>query len=571
MKSPAQAVAWELFARNRWAILFAFGLIPLCAVVSVLAQRHEIVSLMHVLGALLSFTALVWACTYTGHDSRGAFLGFPSWMYTLPLRTPGLVLLPVALGWVLLLVAVVGWEAAIRAQWGLSFNPVHLGWHVVLAFAGLALVQAIIWSLYRFRWIRLAVLIATIFGLLYVALVAHTYNFPRGAWWWFGGVLLLIPGAVAMAVRGVGRDRRGGWQCWTGRLLERALDMVPRRTGSFASAARAQLWFEWRRRGWFLAATFAVPMGLSMFLLPLLLYLDPVPTMFNLAVPFLLLVFLGGVMGGTLAKSDPWSPDLALHPMVAARPQETSAVVFAKFKVAAIVTILAWVAFGFLLAGVVTLGAGAAGDTAQIRQFWAEFDVNFPGFWRWLSNPLVIVALLAVTWHTMVQTMTVVLTGDRRTVIISGWRGVTVITLVFACAIWLYKDRSRVDDILRFVPWFTGLMMVLKTFGAVRAFVAVKPLVSPARYAALLALWAAVGLLVVIAGALGQAAGGLPPALVWFFALWQFFPGGEIPACIVALHGNRHRWKNGRAAFAGLLGDACKEKRTRAVMRASSF
>jgi hypothetical protein len=45
----------------------------------------------------------------------------------------------------------------------------------------------------------------------------------------------------------------------------------------------------------------------------------------------------------------------------------------------------------------------------------------------------------------------------------------------------------------------------------------------------------------VAAGALGQAAGGLAPALVWFFALWQFFPSGEIPACIVTLHQNRHR------------------------------
>jgi hypothetical protein len=83
--------------------------------------------------------------------------------------------------------------------------------------------------------------------------------------------------------------------------------------------------------------------------------------------------------------------------------------------------------------------------------------------------------------------------------------------------------------------------MLLKAWGAVRGFVAAKALVSGRDFVILLGLWALVALLVLAAGTVAHLCYGLPPAIVWLLVLWQFFPSGEIPQCVVALTQNRHR------------------------------
>src|SRR6185503_12389150 len=207
MRSSAQAIVWEICAKNRWALLFAFGLIPFCALLSLLAgPKHELVKMAHVFCAIATFASLIWVCSYTANDSRGRFSGFPSWMYTLPLRTPVLVLYPMLLGLVLTLLAVALWEFAISRCWGRPFELKYFGWHALLFVGTLLSVQALVWSLHRFRWIRVVALVAAIFAFLYVGLVGHTFNFMGGTVLWFGGVSLAIPLAVAGAIVGVERD-----------------------------------------------------------------------------------------------------------------------------------------------------------------------------------------------------------------------------------------------------------------------------------------------------------------------------------------------------------------------------
>ena len=220
-------------------------------------------------------------------------------MYTLPLRTSVLVLCPMLLGFVLTLVAVVAWEFTISRCWGAPFELKYIGWHALLFVGTLFSVQAVIWSLHRFRWIRVVALVAVIFVFLYVGLVGHVFKFSHGAVFWFAGVSLAIPLAVIGAIAGVERDRRGGWQGWTGKLLEWLLDLIPRRSGSFTSAAHAQLWFEWRRKGFFMVVVFGATMGLVTFTYPLsaALYLGPIETLFNFSGPFLVMLSMAGVIG----------------------------------------------------------------------------------------------------------------------------------------------------------------------------------------------------------------------------------------------------------------------------------
>jgi len=57
----------------------------------------------------------------------------------------------------------------------------------------------------------------------------------------------------------------------------------------------------------------------------------------------------------------------------------------------------------------------------QALRFWKEFAVNYPKYWHWLTNPLVLLALLAASWHTIVQSMSVVLTGNKRADKVYHW------------------------------------------------------------------------------------------------------------------------------------------------------
>ncbi|HEY0550164.1 MAG TPA: hypothetical protein VGF13_11235, partial [Verrucomicrobiae bacterium] len=481
MRSPAQAIVWEICAKNRGALGFAFGLIPFCALLSLIAgPNHELVKMLHVFCVIATFSSLIWVCSYTANDSRGRFSGFPSWMYTLPLRTSALVLFPMLLGFVLTCVAVVAWEFTISKYWGAPFELKYLGWHTLLLVGTLFSFQALVWSLHRFRWIRIVAMVAVMFVFFYVGLVGHVFKFSNGAVFWFAGVALAIPLAVAGAIAGVERDRRERWQGWTGRLLEYVLDLIPRRSGAFTSAARAQLWIEWRRKGLFMGAVFGVPMALSMFLFPLgaALYLDPVATLFHFSYPFLLMIIFSGVIGGTLAKFDAWSPDLGIHPMVASRPLRTSALLFAKMKTAARVACLGWVLFSILLVPVITMRSYSDWDNEQVQHFWQHFPANFPKFWHWLLNPIVILALVVATWHTMIQSMSIALTGNKRRIAMNAWQGMIVLAAVIGIALWLYRNPSWFDPFLRFLPWFTLTMMGLKVFGTVRAFAAAKALVS---------------------------------------------------------------------------------------------
>jgi hypothetical protein len=544
MRSPAQAIVWEICAKNRGWLLFAFGLIPFCALLSFIAgPDHELVKMVHVFCVIATFISLIWVCSYTANDSRGRFSGFPSWMYTLPLRTSVLVLCPMLLGFVFTLLAVVAWEFTISRYWGVPFELKHLGWHALLFVGTLFSVQALVWSLHRFRWIRIWALVTMIFAFLYVGLVGHVFKFSHGVVWWFAGVFLSILLAVAGAITGVERDRREGWQGWTGRLLEYLLDLIPRRSGAFESPARAQLWMEWRRKGLFVVTVFGVSMALSMCLFPLgaALYLLPVETMFHFSYPFFLIIVFAGITGGAIAKSDAWSPELGIHPIVATRPLSTCALVFSKMKAAAVATCLGWVLFAVLLVPVIGLHGRMYSWSDEALRFWPDFSTNFPNFWRWVSNPIVVLALVAATWHTVIQSMSVTLTGNKRRIMMSAWQGMIVLALVIGGALWLYRNRSWIDPFLRFLPWFTVAMMGLKGFGAVRAFTAVRLLVSRRDFFVLVGLWSITASLVLAAGIFAHITHGMPAALLWSLVLWQFFPSGEIPQCVVALSSNRHR------------------------------
>jgi hypothetical protein len=447
------------------------------------------------------------------------------------------------LGIALMIVATLAWEFTIGVYWNRPMEWMKVGWHTLSTVAALVATQAIIWSLHRFRWIRIVALVGAMYAFLYVCLVGQLWKFSGGAWLWFGGLSLVIPVAILGAVAGVGRDRQGLWKGWTGKLLEYLLDLVPRRSDAFGSPASAQLWFEWRRKGLFFALAFATIIALCVFTYPLsaALYLGPTETLLNFSGPFIGMIFIAGAIGTSVAKSDAWSRELDVHPVVATRPLGTGSLVLAKMKAAAAVTIAGWLFFLVLLWPVIAITSHLDWPSEQALRFWQDFSANYPKFWRWLTNPIVILALFAATWHTTVQSLSVVLSGDKRRIVFSTWQSVIVISIVVACTLWLYRHPTWVEPFSEFLPWFIAVMMFLKGWRTVRAFSALKPLVTQRQAFFFFALWTLTALLVLAAGTYAHALHGLPPSILWLLVLWQFFPAGEIPSCVVALASNRHR------------------------------
>ena len=137
--------------------------------------------------------------------------------------------------------------------------------------------------------------------------------------------------------------------------------------------------------------------------------------------------------------------------------------------------------------------------------------------------------------------MAVILTGNRRHINLRMWQGVIVLTVAAGTTVWLVKHPSQIAGLLRFLPWLTAAIMLLKTYGTWRAFRAVTPLVSRRDLRVLAGLWTLVALLVLAAGVFAHITRGLPAAILWTLVLWQFFPSGEIPQCVVSLDSNRHR------------------------------
>jgi hypothetical protein len=546
MHSPAQAIVWEICARNRRTLLVAFGLIPFCALCEWFTPPgHESIAVLQTFSILVTIVSLVWVCSFTANDSRGRFSGYPSWMYTLPLRTWRLVVWPAVLGAAMMIFAVSLWEVTVCRYWGIRIEARNVAWHVLATTGGLISVQALVWSLHRFRWIRIVALVAAIYSFLYVGLVAQLWQFTIGVQHWFAGGAAAILLAFGAAVAGVERDRRGEWVGWTGKLLESLMDLLPRRRGHFHSAAGAQFWFEWRRKGFLLAFFFGGPLTLALLLIPLpeALYLDPVETLMAFSGPFLLVLFIAGAIGGAMGKSDAWSSELLVHPIVATRPLTTAAMVFAKWKSAALVTALGWLLFCALSVPAIIWCNHADWPNEGARQFWPEFATAFPRFWKWITNPIVILAMLATTWHAMIQAMSVTLAGSKRRIVFETWRGAITLALIIAVGIWAIRQpsASKVLLLLQWLPLLTLGLTVLKMVLAFRAFHALRKLSSPQEFLGAAAVWICVTTLVVSAAFLARADAGVASTLLWFIVAVQYLPAGEIPGGVVALAQNRHR------------------------------
>jgi hypothetical protein len=279
MNSPAKALLWEIWRKNRWGFALLVVLFAVCLGLSrYAAYMKETVSLganlpLAVAGAeywldaglgwssvLFGFSVLVMFAIFGCSEAhaRIGFTGIPPRQFALPVRTRTLVLWPSLLGSVTVAVFSLAWSRFVLGPLlpeGMVVPDVYLA---VLLPAGLAVFQALVWGLPSFPKTRAFLVVLLVLGLIPLAAIAFGMQLAAGSGWpafwatWQPRLIVLFvlawAAGIAVAWFGVRLERRGAWASWqrSARLGHLLRAWTPRSL-DFGSPLHAQFWMEWRR------------------------------------------------------------------------------------------------------------------------------------------------------------------------------------------------------------------------------------------------------------------------------------------------------------------------------------
>jgi len=565
MHSPTRAILWEISARNRYALMFAFGVMPVCAVLAACTRWYLVWSgrplpdetgdpgplvvavTLIVFSALLSLTSIFWSFSFTSIDDRGRFGGFPVRLFTLPLLTRSAAAPPVFAGVAALVASYAVWASMLFLLLRRN-EPVPwltLAWQLLVLATAFVSQQAIVWLLYPFRFMRMVVIALMGTGFLIVFLVGTATNFYQQPVAWFTSRGAGFLAAVAAASGVVHWERCGGWQN-IGRVSVRLWRNVKR----FSSAARAQFWFECRRKEMFGAGVIGLAMtaALMVWTVPEKLLMNPEKTGIPVspAVEFsffwilpMTTLLITSAMGASFGKSDPWGPEIAMSSFHAVRPLTTAQLVIAKWFAGLRMVLLAWVIFVLTCVAIVLVSQGE--QVWFFPDFLSSFADLHPALVRWITNPAVLLTIFALQCQAVTASMSVVLSGQRRRVAINGWVGILTLGVWIGVIAWFAQRPNHFQLARPFLPWIAIALVIYKLWCAFSVFrKARRELLTQKECAALLLLWIVLAAGIVFSAAAALYANVLPKELIWFLAIW-FLPSGEMPACVLHLAMNRHR------------------------------
>lgn len=391
MWMPAVALLWQTWARYPRALAaLVLGFVAVIGFQRTLSPDvlvSEKGVLLTVLPLGLFFACAGFIFSHAEIGSRVKNSSFPGWMFTLPVRTSQLVAFPMLAG-----------AAAMAVMWAVAaklvFRPVGLDvpvwWPALCLAATLAWLQAIDWSPLGLlnKAVLAVVVLAGVWGISFA--VVEKYHVED---WRALPLLLFLPAAYAAAWAGVSRARHGasegrpGWQA----LLEAVGSRLPERRMAFASPARAQLWFEWRRCGVLVPAVLGGWMVFLAALTPLVggdtfgggclmtsLYLIPV---------------FSPLVGCVLGKPEVWSRQFRMSAYAAGRPLTSGTLAAARMLAAASGLWCGWA----LLAAGAALAFTVRGEWSLAGGMWRSMTRVTDPQYAALMGPLFLVSLIGVT------------------------------------------------------------------------------------------------------------------------------------------------------------------------------
>jgi hypothetical protein len=345
MRSPASAIAWEIWRKNRWGFWVVLGSL-LCGLAVRFSDRSEdeVVNLIAGTAMVVSFVVTFAIFSYA---ESGVQMSFPTRTFALPVRTKLLVNCPILLGALGITLVHLAWAFLFLLPLDAGYP---LGSFTLYWAAALLAFQALLWCLanYPKSFVVVFVLAVALFVRLAVVLFEN-HDAERA----IVSLLMMMPLAYLCARLGIQRQRRGQWEFpeKARLLMEVANRKLFLRKRPFASAAQAQLWMEWQRNA--VAPLIALGIGLLIVCAGFVhvAALDPEFGAITWAWSYIVcaLLTLWAFVTGVLLARDASSKSLALSSFLATRPITSGELAFAKIKLAGGVSLVGWLIYGVAL------------------------------------------------------------------------------------------------------------------------------------------------------------------------------------------------------------------------------
>lgn len=352
--TAARGIAWSLWQRYHVVLVIVLGVMSTFATTIARLGVEKTPPVVLVLGVMLlvfGYLALIGVFIHPDADVGTGGSSYPVHMFTLPVRTGQLVLWPMFLG-----VSTVfgsGFLLSLAARYAGSTIPLY--WPAALAAAILAVLQTIFWYPLGIPYSKLCLTLIAIPALAVGVGYANACDLAESRLCLGLGAVVVV--AACAAYVGLGRAR-----CGDVRILDfdRPASATPetRVRRPFASATRAQAWYEWRLHGIvlpllvaFLFGLFCIPLVWSDSYSPVTIlppspngFLPTIPTYAAAYYPVLLgLVPLAAwVIGCGARRSDVKRGDRTFHLFFATRPVSDGSLVARKLWSALRSSATAW-------------------------------------------------------------------------------------------------------------------------------------------------------------------------------------------------------------------------------------
>jgi len=458
MRTPAAAIAWEFRQRHRWGVIALLATILILGAIKFVVRPHLNDATFPLLVPIpLAATFLYLLAVFTfgiSGDLAARESMYPRRMLTLPVRAAALAGWPMLYGCVTMTLM---WFALRTVGTFPSSVPKY--WPALFASALLAWTQALTWMPYPVRGMRIVISIGLLVSIDVVVFTALQFKARESTM-----LLLLapfVPLAYVAAVSAVGRARRGDVPDWS--VAKPAFTRSAARR-DFRSAARAQLWFEWRQFGRSLPLLVAIvlPAGLSL----LFLFRQTPQIVIEIVVTSLLLppfmaIFVAATAGKSSANA---SESYGMTPFIATRPVEDRALVVAKWMAALLSTLAAWVIVAIAVP-VALMWSRAAEPIINIAR---DVDSALGPARAIILGLLLLAALVTSTWKQLVQGLYIAMSGRDWAVKGIAFATLALLTLGFLALGWILDSRYRTAVVLNAIPWLMAALVALKLLLAMR-------------------------------------------------------------------------------------------------------
>ena len=475
MRSPALAIGWEFRQRHRWGLLALIGYVVVIATIKLLIldpgrpvnlDSSERFAAVVVVPVTATFVYLLAVFTYgLSGDLAARESMYPARMFTLPVTTAALVGWPMLYGTAA--TAVLWLATRLFAVWP-SDVEIPMLWPALLAASLLAWTQALTWMPYGLRGVRVMVTVLWLAAIDAVVLLALHFKAHEPVM--LAMLAPHVPLAYVVARTAVARARRGDVPDWRGASARSGAIHAarPGRRDRFASPARAQAWFEWRRHGRTLPAIVGI---LLPFELALLWIAGNAPALVFVIVLGTLLTppFMAAFTAATVRKSSADASDAyGLTPFIATRPLTSAALIAAKLMATTWSTLAAW-----LLVVVAVPVALVLSGTWPVVIDRANQIMEVMGAPRAVVLALLaLTGFMASTWKQLVQSLHVGLSGREWVVKGSVFVTLSILAVIGPIAQWISGNDAAKAVLWNGFPVILGVLVCFKMSAA--AWIAVR-------------------------------------------------------------------------------------------------